>query len=243
MVLDLFLKESKPLTVPDIVERLRLPRTSAHEIVNTLLKSGYLRRDETHPNKVLLGFKVFELGSTYAANFDLITEGQRVAKGLVEICDETVQMAVREGIEVVFIAKVDCSKVVRLVSRVGSRLPAHCTGVGKMLLSSLSDDEIIALYEHREELPQMTPKSIPTVSKLLRELEAIRQRGFSLDDCESNTDARCVAAPIYNHQKKMVAAMSFSVPITRMSPTRQGELATIIRKGADELSRSFGYSM
>ena len=242
LVLDLFQKEPRPLTVPEIVERLGIPRTSAHEIVNTLLESGYLRRDETHANKVFLGPKLFELGSAYAANFDLIAEGRRVAGGLVAICDETVQMAVREGTEVVFVAKEDCSKAVRLVSRVGSRLPAHCTAVGKMLLSSLVPVEVIALYDHREELPQMTANSIPTVSKLLRELEAVRQRGLSYDDCESNIDVRCVAAPVYNHQNKMVAAISISVPITRMSLTRQDELADIIRNGAKDLSLRLGYS-
>ncbi len=239
-ILDLFLLDPQPLTIPEIVKRLQLPRTSVHEIVNTLLEGNYLRRDETHSHKVFLGPKLFELGGAFAANFDLIAEGRRVAGGLVAICDETVQMAFLEGTEVVFIAKVDCSKAVRMVSRVGSRLPAHCTGVGKMLLSSLEDSDIVALYNHRDELPKMTANSITSVAKLLRELDAVRQRGIAYDDCESNIDVRCVAAPVYNHRNKMIAAMSISVPITRMSLTRQDELAVVIRKGAKDLSHSLG---
>jgi IclR family KDG regulon transcriptional repressor len=242
-VLELFLKETRALSVPEIVARLNLPRTTAHEIVNTLLESGYLSRDELQLNRVSLGFKLFELGSAYAVNFDLISEGKRVAAGIVARCDETVQMAVRDNTEAIFIAKVDCSKAVRLVSTVGSRLPAHCTAVGKMLLSGLSDEDIIELYNGQHQLPKMTANSITSVSKLLQELEVVRRRALAYDDCESNVDVRCVAAPIYNNKGEMVAAMSFSVPITRMSLSKQDELAGIIRKGAEELSRRLGYGL
>lgn len=240
-ILELFLKENRALSVPEIIARLNLPRTTAHEIVNTLLESGCLVRDEVHPNKVYLGFKLFELGSAYSANFDLVSEGRRVATRIVKECDETVQMAVRSGTEVVFVAKVDCSKAVRLVSSVGSRLPAHCTAVGKMLLSGLSNDQLIELYKGQEQLPRMTANSIGSLEKLIQELEVVRRRGLAYDDCESNVDVKCVAAPVYNKNKEMVAAMSISVPITRMSASRQDELGKMIRGGAEELSRRLGY--
>ena len=240
-VLELFLKGTRELSVPEIVAQLNFPRTTTYEIVNTLLACGYLTTVEGQSNRVSLGFKLFELGNVYAANVDLISEGRRVAKGLAAKCDETIQIAVRDRTEVLFIAKADCSKLVRLVSTVGSRLPAHCTGVGKMLLSSLSDEEIVGLYEDRNQLPYMTANSITSVSKLLHELEGIRRRGLAYDDCESNIDVRCVAAPVYDGKGEMVAAMSFSVPITRMSLGKQDELAGYIRKGAEELSRSLGY--
>ena len=242
-VLELFLQGTRALSVPEIVARLNFPRTTVYEIVNTLLASGYLTTAEGQHNRVSLGFKLFELGSAYAANFDLVSEGRRVAMSLVAQCDETVQMAVRDCTEAVFVAKVDCSKLVRLVSAVGSRLPAHCTGVGKMLLSALSDGEILDLYQGQRRLTKMTTNSITSVSKLLKELEAIRRRALAYDDCESNIDVRCVAAPVYDVRGQMVAAMSFSVPITRMSLSRQDELADVIRKGAKELSRRLGYGL
>lgn len=242
-VFELFLKEPQPMTVPEIVARLKIPRTTAHEIVNTMVGSGYLHRDDVHTNKVFLGFKLFELGGVYAANFDLIAEGRKVAAEIVALCDETVQMAVREGTEAIFIAKVDSSKAVRLVSTVGSRLPAHCTAVGKMLLSSLSEKEIAQLYGDQDQLPRMTANSITSIAALLRELDAIRTRGVAYDDCESNEDVRCVAAPIYNQKGEMIAAMSTSVPVTRMSMSKQDELARLIRKGAEELSRRLGHGL
>ena len=242
-VLELFITEPRPMTVPEITARLNLPRTTAHEIVNTMVNSGYLHRDDDHGNKVFLGFKLFELGGVYATNFDLIAEGRQVATEIVKICDETVQMAVRERAEVIFIAKVDSSKAVRLVSTVGSRLPAHCTAVGKMLLSSLTEDEIIQLYGDNATLQKMTANSITSISELLQELKAIRQRGLAYDDCESNEDVRCVAAPLYNHRGEMIAAMSTSVPVTRMTMGKQDELGQLIRKGAEELSRRLGHGL
>jgi len=242
-VLELFLQGTRALSVPEIVARLNFPRTTVYEIVNTLLAGGYLMTAEGQSNRVSLGFKLFELGSAYAANFDLISEGRRVAMNLVAECDETVQMAVRDRTEAVFVAKVDCSRLVRLVSTVGSRLPAHCTGVGKMLLSGLSNEEVVDLYQGQHQLTKMTANSITSVSQLLKELEMIRRRGLAYDDCESNIDVRCVAAPIYDGRGQMVAAMSFSVLITRMSLSRQDELAGIIRKGAEELSRRLGHGL
>jgi DNA-binding IclR family transcriptional regulator len=110
-----------------------------------------------------------------------------------------------------------------------------------MLLSHLSDKEIIGLYEGRDQLPHMTANSITSISKLLQELEIVRRRGLAYDDCESNIDVRCVAAPVYDGRAEMVAAMSFSVPVTRMSLGKLDELAGTIRKGAEELSKSLGY--
>ena len=242
-ILELFLNDQHPLAVPEIVDRLGLPRTTTHELVNTLIHSGYLRRDTKQPNKVFLGPMVLMLGNVYAGKLELIAEGRRIAEEIVAKCDETVQMAILDGTEAVFVAKVDCSKVVRLVSGVGSRLPAHCTAVGKMLLSSLPESGITDLYKGQDSLLKMTENSITSLSQLKHELSVIRKRGLSYDDCESNTDARCVSAPIYNHTGKMVAAMSISVPISRMTLSRQDELSLILRKGAEEVSRTLGYNL
>ena len=231
------------MSVPEMVERLKLPRTTTHEIVNTLVAGGYLHRDEVHSNKFFLGSRLFELGSLYAATFDLFTEGRKAAEKISAVCDETVQMAVLEGTEALFVAKADCSRMVRMVSRVGSRLPAHCTAVGKMLLSSLPESEIVELYGNRDELPGMTPNSITSVAELLKVLEATRQRGLAFDDCESNIDVSCVAAPVYDQDNEMVAAMSISVPITRMSLGKQEELAKLIRQGTKDLSRRLGHRL
>ena len=112
-----------------------------------------------------------------------------------------------------------------------------------MLLSSIPDQEIIKLYGNNDELPAMTSNSITSVRKLLNVLETTRQRGLAFDDCESNIDVNCVAAPVFNQNGETVAAISISVPFTRMSLGKQEELAELVRESAKNLSRRLGYRL
>lgn len=241
-ILEAFRADARPLSVPDVAARLSLPRSTAHDLVRTLVCRGYLRALDDQPHKFELGLRVFELGSVYAASLDLPREGRQVARAVSTTCNETVHLAVLDGTEVVYIAKVDSTQAVRMVSAVGRRLPAHCTAVGKMLLSGLSDRELVARYGRSRSLVSMTPNSITAWPSLRRELAVTRARGLAFDDCESNIDVRCVAAPVYDRDGQMAAAMSISVPLTRMRPKRREELAALVKQGAQDLSRRLGFS-
>jgi IclR family KDG regulon transcriptional repressor len=241
-ILGLFFGDTESLSKPEIAARLGLARTTAHEQVETLLACGYLERTENQPNRFTLGFRVFELGSVFASRIDPSQECLRAAREVSELCDETVQMAIRDGMDVVFIIRVDSSRILRLVSAVGSRLPAHCTAVGKMLLSTLSDKELLVLYKNQSRLPGMTDSSITSLKDLLKEVSEIRKIGYAYDDCESNEDARCVAAPVYDHNGNAYAAMSITVPSTRMNLKRKVELAEVVLAGARKLSRRLGWT-
>lgn len=240
-VLEAFRGDARPLSVPELAARLKLPRSTAHDLVRTLVSRGYLRALDDQPHRFVLGLLVFELGSVYAASLDLPREGRQVARAVSAACNETVHLAVLDGTEVVYIAKVDSTQAVRMVSAVGRRLPAHCTAVGKMLLSGLPDPELAARYGRSRSLVSMTPNSISSLPRLRRELGAIRARGLAFDDCESNIDVRCIAAPVYDRDGQMAAAMSISVPVTRMRPKRREELATLVKQGAQDLSRRLGF--
>jgi len=240
-ILEAFRGDARPLSVPEVAARLRLPRSTAHDLVRTLVARGYLRALDDQPHKFVLGLRVFELGSTYAASLDLPREGRQVARAVSAVCNETVHLAVLDDTEVVYIAKVDSTQAIRMVSAVGRRLPAHCTAVGKMLLSGLSDRELIARYGRSKSFASMTPNSITSLPRLRRELAVIRVRGLAFDDCESNVDVRCVAAPVHDRDGQMAAAMSISVPITRMRPKRREELAALVKQGAQDLSRRLGF--
>jgi DNA-binding IclR family transcriptional regulator len=172
---------------------------------------------------------------------DLAREGFLVAQSVSGNCGETVHFAVLDGVEVVYIARVDSIHPVRMVSAVGRRLPAHCTGVGKVLLSSLSADELRRRFGGSSPLPAMTANSITSFRALEVELAKIRQSGVAIDNCESNSDVCCVAAPVFDHQGKVVAALSISLPITRVDESWPGRLAQLIKEGGRELSRRMGY--
>ena len=112
-----------------------------------------------------------------------------------------------------------------------------------MLLATLSDLELGALYKKQGRLLGMTRRSITSVTQLVKELSATRERGYAYDDCESNEDARCVAAPVYDRDGNPYAAMSITVPATRMDSRRKIELAGIVQLGAKKLSRRLGYGI
>jgi IclR family KDG regulon transcriptional repressor len=242
-ILEIFLREDRPLTVPEIAERVALPRSTAHELVRTLAARHYLVAAASQPHHFMLGSKPFELGNAYAARVDLIVEGQEVARRVSAASEETVHLGILEGLEVVYIVKEDSSHTVRMVSGVGLRRPAHCTSMGKMLLSALPDDELACLLGDGETLPGLTPNSITSRAQLLEELSAVRTRGFAFDDRESNPSVRCVASPVFDHRATVVAAMSISIPVFRDLPERRATMIEVLHSGTEELSRRLGHRL
>lgn len=239
-ILELFLEHST-LSAPEITQRLALPRTTVHELVTTLAGRGYLSVEPGAPVRYRLGMRLFQLGGHFAEDLDLATEATEVAAETAAACDETVHVAVLEGTEVVYIAKKDSTHPVRMVSAVGRRLPAHCTGVGKALLSSLPDEALAARFPAGDPLPGMTPRSIRSLSRLRKELAKVRAAGVAYDNCESNDAVCCVAAAVHDHTGAVVAAMSISVPTVRWSPPRREELTALVRRGAGQLSDRLGF--
>jgi DNA-binding IclR family transcriptional regulator len=240
-ILELFLTEDKPLSVPAIAERVGLPRSTAHELVRTLAARQYLAPATSQPHNFVLGSKSFELGNAYASRFDLLVEGQDVARRVSATCEETVHLGVLEGVEVLYIAKEDSSHMVRMVSAVGLHRPAHCTAMGKVLLSALDDEELLRRFGDDDTLPGLTPNSITSRDRLMVELAAVRERGLAFDDCESNPVVHCVASPVFNHMGTTIAAMSISIPVFRDQPERREAIIEALQSGTRELSRRLGY--
>ncbi|MFI6470136.1 IclR family transcriptional regulator [Streptomyces sp. NPDC050516] len=239
-VLELFLESEGSLSAPDVTRRLGLPRTTVHELLTTLAARSYLAPVPEQPGRYRLGVRTYQLGSRYAEQLDLAAEGQQVAREVAETCDETVHVAILEDTDVIYIAKVDSTHAVRMVSAAGRRLPAHCTSVGKMLLAVLPETELDARLEGRE-LVAMTPDSITDPAALRTALAEIRARGTAVEHRESNADVSCVAAPVRDSTGRVVAALSISVPMIRWSGDREAELAELAQKGAGDLSVRLGH--
>jgi len=229
------------LSAPDIAQRLDLPRSTVHELVGTLVERHYLVPISGQPTRFRLGLRVFQLGSAFADRLDLVEEAREAAHRVSAECDETVQVAILDGTDVVYIAKVDSTHPLRLVSAVGRRLPAHCTALGKMLLSGLRPEVLDALYPRDRALQMMTPHSITSPVRLRAHLAEVREAGLSFDHCESNEAVHCVAAPVFDHSGLMVAALSISVPNMRWTDDRAAEWGELVRGGARSLSRRLGH--
>lgn len=239
-ILELFLEGDGTLSAPEVTRRLGLPRTTVHELLTTLAARSYLVQIPDQTGRYRLGVRAYQLGSRYAEQLDLAAEGQQVAREVAETCDETVHVAVLEDTDVIYIAKVDSTHAVRMVSAAGRKLPAHCTSVGKMLLASLPQTELESRLAGRE-LVAMTQNSITEPDALLAALADIRERGVAAEHRESNPDVSCVAAPVRDSAGHVVAALSISVPMIRWSEQREQELAELAAKGAGDLSERLGH--
>ncbi|TDT41178.1 IclR family transcriptional regulator [Streptomyces sp. BK208] len=240
-ILELFLDGDGTLSAPDIVRRLQLPRTTVHELVTTLAARKYIVPVPGQSGRYRLGVRPYQLGARYAEHLDLAAEGQQVARSVAETCDETVHVAILEDTDVIYIAKVDSTHAVRMVSAAGRRLPAHCTSVGKMLLASLPEPEVAARFPDGAELAAMTPNSITDPAALREALTVIRERGTAVESRESNPDVSCVAAPVRDRTGRVVAALSISVPMIRWSEERRADLEQLAVKGAADLSERLGH--
>ncbi len=125
-VLELFLHRDD-LTPRDITDSLDLPRTTVHELTHTLVQLGYLTPSPLVRGAFRLWVRTMQLGSAFSERLDLATEGRRVAEQVVAKCEETAHVAVLDGADVVYVAKVDSPRSIRMVSALGRRIPAHCT--------------------------------------------------------------------------------------------------------------------
>lgn len=239
-MLELFLDHAT-LSAPEIGERLNLPRTTVHELVTTLVDRSYLVAVPDRPTRYRLGLRLFQLGGLFAESLDLTREARAVAEEVAAECDETVHVAVLDGTDVVYVAKADSTHPVRMVSAVGRRLPAHCTAVGKALLAALPPAALDDRYAGAGALAALTPNSITSRARLRDHLAEVRARGLAYDDCESNHDVRCVAAPVRDHRGEVVAGLSISVQTLRWDDERQREWGELVRRGADRLSVLLGH--
>jgi DNA-binding IclR family transcriptional regulator len=227
------------MRVTEIAAELDLPRSATYELVSTL--RAHRAVDVTGGGEVVLGSKLFMLGSAYADTVDLAQMAGTAAQAAAARAGDTVQVAILDGAHVLYIAKAESRTALRLVSSVGRKLPAQCTALGKVLLAALPPDRYAQVLPTLEWV-SLTPTSITTPAALERELAQIRAQGYALDDCESNEDISCVAAPVRDRSGETVAAMSVSTLATRMTAERREELREIVVGAAAGLSAALGHA-
>lgn len=237
-VLDALMLSGKPMSIPQLSTTLAIPRNTTYDLVGTLAEIGVVSTQDD--GKVWLGFYAFELGAAYGNSVELIRLARSVAAELSIKTNETCQLAILDGREVVYLAKEEGRQAVRLVSEVGVHLPAHATAVGKAQLAYLPDDELTDLFRGTT-LERLTPNTITDVHELRQQLREVRQQGYAVDNQEGTPDACCVAAPILNGNSHPVAGLSISAPVSRWSDRLAKEMAELLREATGQLSRRMGY--
>jgi DNA-binding IclR family transcriptional regulator len=237
-VLDL-LAARGPSTFSAIVAALALPNSSAHNLLQTMVRRDYLEFDG-EARTYAMGLRLWQVAQAYGGNRDLVAEARPLMQGIVDVTGETVQLARLDGIENVYLAIAESPHPMKLVSAVGSRLYAHATGLGKALLSDLPDAEVRRRLAGVT-LPAFTPNTITDVDRLLVALASVREQGFATDDEEYVIGCRCVAMPIRGTAGSVVAAMSVSIPTPRYTPAIAERARLALADAVRELERRLGH--
>ncbi|AEF94774.1 transcriptional regulator, IclR family [Desulfotomaculum nigrificans CO-1-SRB] len=221
-----------------IASKLGMAKSTVHGLLSTLKDFGYIEQSPFTGN-YKLGIRLFELGSIVANSFDVRTIAAPYIQQLVDKIEETVHLVTLDKGEVLYIDKRESHQSLRIVSQIGMRLPAHCTGVGKALLAYLPPEELKYLIKTKG-LPRYTQNTITDPEKLEEELRRVRERGYAVDVEEIMESLCCIAAPVFDHTGKAVAAISVSGPTARLEGERFDMIVTMVMQTAKEISAGLG---
>ncbi len=251
-MLEVFHTETE-MGVSDLARNLGLHKNNAFRLLATLELAGYIQQT---PSTELyhLGPRCLELGHAFARSHTLMNRARPILEELAETTRETAHLGVLRGREVVHLDGVLPEQLVLTGLRVGERLDAHCTALGKSLLAgeifnrslgiadaTLGVPSAIDSLLSEEPLEQYTSATLADPSKLMDELRAVQLRGYATDVEEFVPGLRCAAAPVSDASGRVIAGLSLSGPAMRMNEERlHGEVATAVTAAADRLSRELG---
>lgn len=232
-------EEEQGSSLTAIAARLGVNKAVAYRILLTLMAHGYVVQDPA-TRKYALGIKLFELGSTVVNRTGLRKAALGPMGELGRMCRETVNLAVLDGTEAVYLDRIECAEPLRADLQVGRRVPSHCSALGKVLLAYLPAEEREGVLRSLG-LQRYTPRTITDREALRRHLEQVREQGFSLDDEEYVPGVRCLGAPVFNYEGRVVAAVSIAGPSIRLTRERALELVEPLKAAAEAISRNLGY--
>lgn len=214
-VFSFIVNSKKAVGITQISKALNLSLGSVQRVTYTLQKLGYLRKDE-EIQKYSIGHNGLVLGLGIVKDLDLKRVAHPYLRELSAEIDETVNLAVLDGIQIVYLDRVKTGQIININLSVGSKLPVYCTSMGKSLLAFLPNDELLEIL-NKINLKPITPNTITTKARLLRELGKVKKRGFSVNDKELDIGLRSVAAPVRNEHGTVVAAVNIAVPSSRVT--------------------------
>ena len=207
-IIELLSLEPQGLTMTEISKRLDLHKSTVHRLLSSMRNRGYIEQSHS-AGKYRLGLGFIELASLYLNSLELKIEAQPFLHHLTKLTGQTAFLAIRDGRDLVYIDKVETFDSLRRYKIIGRRRPLHATSLGKALLSGLPDREIEELYKDKP-MEKLTDKTITSYDGLTREIEAIRGRGWAIDDEENEPGTHCVGAPIFDYRDRAIASLSIA---------------------------------
>jgi len=238
-ILEAIQDSSSGLTLKPICDITGVHKSTAHRFLKHLERDGYLIRTET--GAYLIGPKFSHLSTRADNRVTLQAVARPILWEIWKSTRETVNLGILDQGSVLYIEVIESPHEFRLSSRVGTRRSLHATALGKALAAFLPDDEkdrVLATIQFQP----LTPKTIMNLVQFRQELGIIRKQGYAVDDEETTLGARCVSAPVLGAKREVVAAVSVSGPVTRISPAQIPALAAAVMNAARAISSAMGFA-
>lgn len=236
IIMELIARENKPLSLNEITHRLGWPKSTLHGILTTLRDFQFINQSTTTSN-YSLGVRFFELGNIVAKQWNICEIACPFMKDLSSKTGLTIHLGKELDGEVLYLEKVEANAMLRIVSEVGSRLPMHCSGLGKVLMAHMNTSQVNKIIKQRG-LDKFTENSITNESVLKNELTVIKERGYAIDDNEIMDGLKCVAIGIKDWDGEVKYAISASGLSNQFSGDKTRRLVRNLRDAVDKIENS-----
>lgn len=239
-LIEVMARQDEPQRLQDLARRLEMPASTVLRFLTALHSRDYVAQD-IDTGRYSLTFKLCGLGDSIRANQSLRNIGLPFLRSVAAACDESANLAIEYDMAIMYIEAVQGpSKTLMSLQRIGNIAPMHCTGVGKLMLLGYTPQQMESLLAVKG-LPRFTPNTITSQAQLERELQAISRRGYAFDNEECETGVRCVAAPVYDYTGRVVAGISISGPVTRMTDAHIEQKLPLLLDAARGISSRLGW--
>jgi DNA-binding IclR family transcriptional regulator len=234
MILELLGESKRGLTLSEIARRLDLPKSSTHCLLVTLRSLQYVVRSEK-TGRYHFGARFFRLSKMVIQGMQLRENTATLLRGLHEATHLTVHLAVLDHDEAILIDKVGDAVSGKVATWIGRRMEVHCTSLGKAILAFLPEEEVERqIGEHG--LPKHNENTLSTPRKLRLDLEKTRTLGFALDDEEDEIGFRCIAAPVFDHERNPLGAVSVAGTVEQLTPETMHLFAALVKETASSIT-------
>ncbi|WP_102348644.1 IclR family transcriptional regulator [Bacillus sp. Marseille-P3661] len=222
----------------ELATELGLGKSTVSRLLSTLASEGFVKKNK-ETNRYRLGFSILTLSNVLTANLEIHQEAVPELQQLVNKVNETAHLVLLDQQEVVYLQKIECDQPVRITTKVGSKNPLHCTSSGKVILAYKSPtfvDEIL-----NSGLEKFTNYTIIKPDILKDEFERIKQIGYAVSNEEYIVGVCSIAAPIFNHNNEIIAAINIVGPVQRMNRKTIPKYAKEVKASAEHISKKMGY--
>ncbi|MBV7273690.1 IclR family transcriptional regulator [Clostridiaceae bacterium UIB06] len=238
-ILECFSREVKELKLTEISKMLEMPKSTTSNLIYTLLDMGYIEQNNEN-GKFSLGAKLFILGKVFEHHLNMVEIAKPYMETLRNKFNESVHLSISYNNAGICIEKIEGFNAIGMNSQVGKTLPLHCTASGKLILSGMSEEKLETTLKNID-LFKRTEATITDVDIIRREINLIKEKGYSIAVEEGEIGLTSIAAPIYNYKGELIACLSIAGPSARIDGNVRDEIVQELLKISKEVSAKLGY--